>query len=59
MEVEEEELQVKEVEREIVTEVTVQQVKSQYRYQGQGMGFQKGEVCVRIAFGLAEMLAIL
>lgn len=41
---EEEEIQVKEVEREVVTEVTVQQVKSAYRYQGQGMGFEKGEV---------------
>ncbi len=44
MDVEEEEIQVKEVEREVVTEVTVQQVKSAYRYQGQGMGFEKGEV---------------
>ncbi len=44
MDVEEEEIQVKEVEREVVTEVTVQQVKSSYRYQGQGMGFEKGEV---------------
>ena len=41
---EEEELQLKEVEREVVTEVMVPQVKTLYRYQGQGMGFEKGEV---------------
>ena len=44
MDVEEEEIQVKEVEKEVVTEVTVQQVRSRYPYQGQGMGFEKGEV---------------
>ena len=38
-------MQEKEVEREIVTEVTMPRVKSLYRYKGQGMGFEKGEVC--------------
>ena len=37
-------MQVKEVEREVVTEVKHPQVKTLYRYQGQGMGFEKGEV---------------
>lgn len=44
VEYEEEEIQVKEVEKEVVTEVTVPQVKSLYRYKGQGMGIEKGEV---------------
>lgn len=44
VEYEEEEMQEKEVEREIVTEVTMPRVKSLYRYKGQGMGFEKGEV---------------
>ena len=37
-------MQLKEVEKEIVTEVTMPRVKSLYRYKGQGMGFEKGEV---------------
>lgn len=37
-------MQMKEVEKEIVTEVTMPRVKSLYRYKGQGMGFEKGEV---------------
>ncbi len=41
---EEEELQPKEVEREVVVEVKVPQVKTLYPYKGQGMGFEKGEV---------------
>ena len=44
MEYEEEELQAHEVEHDVVTEVTVPQVKTLFRYQGQGMGFEKGEV---------------
>ena len=41
---EEEELQAQQVERDVVTEVMMPQVKTLYRYQGQGMGFAKGEV---------------
>lgn len=45
MEVEEEELQLKEVEKEVVTEVKVPQVKSIFAYTGdKGMKFEKGEV---------------
>ena len=44
VEYEEEEIQVKEVEREVTTEVSMPQVKTLFRYQGQGMGFEKGEV---------------
>ena len=36
-------MEVREVEREVSEEVAVPQVKSLYRYQGQGMGFAKGE----------------
>ena len=41
---EEEGLQAHEVEHDVVTEVTVPQVKTLFQYQGQGMGFEKGEV---------------
>jgi len=44
-----EELQTKEVEKEVTTEVTVQQVKASYKYQGQGMGFEKGEVFILLS----------
>ena len=45
MEVEEEELQQKEVEKEVVTEVKVPQVKALYAYTGEkGLKFEKGEV---------------
>ena len=44
VEFEEEELQAREVEHDVLTEVTVPQVKTLFRYQGQGMGFEKGEV---------------
>ena len=44
VEYEDEKMQLKEVEKEIVTEVTMPRVKSLYRYKGQGMGFEKGEV---------------
>lgn len=41
---EEEEIQVKEVEKEVVTEINMPQVKTLFKYKGQGMGFEKGEV---------------
>ena len=44
MEFEEEEIQVKEVEREVTTEISMPQVKALFKYKGQGMGFDKGEV---------------
>lgn len=44
VEYEVEEMQLKEVEKEITTEVMMPRVKSLYRYKGQGMGFEKGEV---------------
>ena len=45
VEVEEEELQQKEVEKEVVTEVKVPQVKALYAYTGdKGLKFEKGEV---------------
>ena len=47
VEVEEEELQPKEVEKEVVTEVKVPQVKAMFAYTGEkGMKFEKGEVRV-------------
>lgn len=49
MEYEEEELQPKEVEKEVVTEELVPQVKTLYRYQGQGMGFEKGELFLLVS----------
>ena len=44
MDYEEEEIQVKEVEKEVVTEINMPQVKTLFKYKGQGMGFEKGEV---------------
>ena len=41
---EEEEIQVKEVEKDVVTEISMPQVRTLYKYKGQGMGFDKGEV---------------
>lgn len=34
----------KEVEKEVVTEISMPQVKTLFKYKGQGMGFDKGEV---------------
>lgn len=50
---EEEELQPKEVEREVTVEVKVPQVKTLYPYKGQGMGFEKGEVSVHTCTDIA------
>ena len=44
VEFQDEEMQVKEVEREVITEISMPQVKTLYKYKGQGMGFDKGEV---------------
>ncbi len=57
IEVEEEELQSKEVEREVVTEVKVPQVKTLFRYKGQGMGFEKGEVSTTTELRMDDMLS--
>lgn len=37
-------MQQQEVEKEVEEEQVIPRVKSQYKYQGQGMGFEKGEV---------------
>ena len=37
----------KEVESDVVTEVSMPQVKTLFKYKGQGMGFEKGEVGTR------------
>lgn len=34
----------KEVEKDVVTEISMPQVRTLYKYKGQGMGFEKGEV---------------
>ena len=44
VEVEEEVMQKQEMEKEVVEERLVPRVKTLYRHQGQGMGFDKGEV---------------
>ena len=44
VEVEEEVMQKQEVEKEVVEERLIPRVKTLYRHQGQGMGFEKGEV---------------
>lgn len=44
VEVEVEEMQQREVEKEVVEEKLVPRVRAIYKYQGQGMGFEKGEV---------------
>ena len=49
MEYESEEFETKEVERDVEEEVIVPQVKTMYRYQGQGMGFTKGEIFILIS----------
>lgn len=46
MEYEEEIIQEREVEEEVVQEIRVPQVKAMYRYKGQGLGIEKGEVSV-------------
>ena len=46
MEYEEEVVQEREVEEDVIQEVRVPQVRALYRYKGQGMGIEKGEVCV-------------
>lgn len=56
VEVEEEEMQAQQVERDVVTEVMMPQVKTLYRYQGQGMGFAKGEVSHSIVLTLHSSL---
>ncbi len=48
MEYEDEEVQVKEVEKEVTTEISMPQVKTLYKYKGQGMGFEKGEVSMYV-----------
>lgn len=50
VEVEEEEMQEQEVVKEVVEERTIPRVKTLYRHQGQGMGFEKGEVSTRIVY---------
>ena len=42
VEVEEEEMQKQEVEKEVIEERLIPRVKTLYRHQGQGMGFEKG-----------------
>lgn len=49
VEYEEEEIQVKEVEREVMTEISMPQVKTLFKYKGQGMGFDKGEVGISLS----------
>ena len=44
VEYEEEMIQEREIEEEVVQDVKVPQVKALYRYKGQGMGIEKGEV---------------
>lgn len=44
VEVEVEEMQQREVERDVVEEKLVPRVRAVFKYQGQGMGFEKGEV---------------
>lgn len=44
IEVEEEVMEKQEVEKEVVEERLIPRVKTLYRHQGQGMGFDKGEV---------------
>ena len=44
VEVEVEEMQQREVEKEVAEEKLVPRVRAIYKYQGQGMGFEKGEV---------------
>ena len=46
MEYESEEFETREMEREVEEEVAIPQVKTLYRYQGQGMGFSKGEIFI-------------
>ena len=45
-------MQLQEVERDVVTEVSVPQVKTSFRYKGQGMGFEKGEVCLFVCLSV-------
>lgn len=49
VEYESEEFETKEVEREVGEEVAIPQVKTMYRYQGQGMGFAKGEIFILVS----------
>ena len=46
VEYDEEVIQEREVEEEVVQEIRMPQVKALYRYKGQGMGIEKGEVCL-------------
>ena len=49
MEYESEEFETKEVMREVEEEVMIPQVKTLYRYQGQGMGFARGEIFILVS----------
>ena len=44
IEIEKEIMEKREVEREVEEEKSVPRVKTIYKHQGQGMGFEKGEV---------------
>ena len=49
VEYESEEFETKEVMREVEEEMMIPQVKTLYRYQGQGMGFARGEIFVLVS----------
>ena len=49
MEYESEEFETREVEKDVEEEVAIPQVKTLYRYQGQGMGFAKGELFILVS----------
>ena len=49
VEYESEEFETKEVMKEVEEEVMIPQVKTLYRYQGQGMGFARGEIFILVS----------
>ena len=49
MEYESEEFETKEVMKEVEEEVMIPQVKTLYRYQGQRMGFARGEIFIVVS----------
>ena len=51
-------MQTREVEREVSEEVVVPQVKTLYRYQGQGMGFAKGEYFILVSKSSKDWWAV-
>ena len=58
VEIEVEEMQQCEVDKEIVEEKLVPRVRAIYKYQGQGMGFEKGEVrhtCICASFAATTL----